>query len=189
MNRCSWCMKDELYRTYHDTEWGVPVFDDRLFFEHLVMEVSQAGLSFYTILQKREHYRAVLDDFDYEKIALYNPDYIEALMQDDGLIRNRKKLESIVHNAQIFMQIQKQHGSFSNYIWAFTEGQQIVNHYETEKEIPAVTELSTRVSKQMKKDGFKFIGPTSMYAFLQATGIINDHIVSCHRYHEVMLEK
>ncbi len=188
MIRCSWCLQDELYMTYHDTEWGVPVFEDALFFEHLVMEVSQAGLSFYTILKKRENYRKAFDNFDYSKIATYNEEKISELMENEGIIRYRKKIEAIIHNAKVFQEIQKAHGSFSNYIWAFTEGKQIVNSYESNEEIPPITPLSEKVSKQMKKDGFKFVGPTSMCAFLEATGIINDHIVSCHRYNETMLK-
>lgn len=188
MHRCSWCEKDDLYRRYHDEEWGVAVFDDNLFFEHLVMEVSQAGLSFYTILKKRESYRKAFDDFDYQKIAIYNAEKVDELMLNVGIVRNRRKIEAIIHNASVFMEIQRQYGSFSNYIWGFTEGKQIVNSFEEVSQIPAVTELSEIVSKQMKKDGFKFVGPTSIYAFLQATGIVNDHIIKCHRYNTVILK-
>ena len=186
--RCEWCLKDDLYRNYHDEEWGYPVFDDRIFFEHLVMEASQAGLSFYTILAKRENYRKVFDDFDYNKISKYDEKKVEYLMAYEGIIRNRKKIEAIINNAGIFIGVQKEFGSFSNYIWKFTNGKQIVNHYETLKEIPAKTEFSEMVSKDMKKRGFKFVGPVSMYAFLEATGIINDHIVNCHRYRKCLLK-
>jgi len=172
---------------YHDKEWGVPVFDDDLFFEHLVMEVSQAGLSFYTILKKRENYRAAFDNFDYRKISAYTSEQIEVLMENSGIIRNRRKIEAIIHNAKVFQEIQEKYGSFSTYIWNFTDGKQIINAYGNDEDIPAITPLSERVSKQMKKDGFKFVGPTSMYAFLQATGIVNDHLVTCHRYKATQL--
>lgn len=186
--RCSWCLKDDLYMKYHDEEWGYPVFDDGIFFEHLVMEASQAGLSFHTILLKRENYRKVFDDFDFFKIAEYDDKKIDYLMSYEGIIRNRKKIEAIINNANVFIKVQKEFGSFSNYIWSFTGGKQIVNHYEKLEDIPAKTELSEKVSKDMKKKGFKFIGPVSMYAFFQATGIINDHIVTCHRYKECLLK-
>ncbi len=172
---------------YHDKEWGVPVFDDDLFFEHLVMEVSQAGLSFYTVLKKRENYRAAFDNFDYRKISAYTSEQIEVLMGNRGIIRNRKKIEAIIHNAKVFQEVQEKYGSFSAYIWNFTDGKQIIHAYGNDEDIPAITPLSERVSKQMKEDGFKFVGPTSMYAFLQATGIVNDHLVTCHRYKATQL--
>lgn len=177
--RCGWCEKDDLYRNYHDQEWGNPVYDDATLFEFLILETFQAGLSWHTILKKRENFRVAFDRFDYVKIAGYAEDKVQELLQDAGIIRNQLKIRATISNAQAFMQVQGEFGSFSNYIWQFTGGQPIVNHWQTLKEIPATTPLSDAVSKDLKKRGFKFVGTTVVYAHLQATGMVNDHLLSC----------
>lgn len=182
MNRCPWCLKDELYVKYHDEEWGIPVHDDAKHFEFLVLESAQAGLSWFTILKKRENYRKAYDNFDAVKIAQYDDKKIEELMQNAGIIRNRRKIESSINNAKKFLEIQKEFGSFDNYIWRFTDNKVVKNQWNDLSEVPAVSELSDRVSKDLKKRGFKFLGSTIIYAHLQATGIINDHLTSCFRY-------
>lgn len=182
MNRCPWCLKDELYVKYHDEEWGVPVHDDAKHFEFLVLESAQAGLSWFTILKKRENYRKAYDNFDAAKVSQYDEHKIEELMQNAGIIRNRLKIESSISNAKGFLEIQKEFGSFDNYIWSFTDNKVVKNHWNDISEVPAVSELSDRVSKDLKKRGFKFLGSTIIYAHLQATGIINDHLTSCFRY-------
>ncbi|MFV0377660.1 MAG: DNA-3-methyladenine glycosylase I [Mangrovibacterium sp.] len=184
-NRCPWCEKDDLYRRYHDLEWGVPVYDDRVLFEFLILEGVQAGLSWYTVLRKRENYRAAYDGFDFNKVALYNRSKLDELMQNEGLIRNKLKIEASVVNAKCFLDVRKEFGSFSTYIWAFVGGKPIVNHYESLKEVPATTPLSDQISKDMKKRGFKFVGSTVVYAHMQATGMVNDHLVSCPRHREI----
>ncbi len=183
--RCSWCGNDPLYRAYHDIEWGVPVKNDAVFFEFLILETFQAGLSWITILRKRENFRKAFDDFDYKKISKYKQPKIDALLQNEGIIRNKLKVYSAVTNAQNFMEIQNEFGSFSKYIWQFVDGKQIINALDSHKNIPATTHLSDRISKDLKRRGFKFAGSTVIYAFLQATGLINDHITSCFRYNEV----
>ncbi|MEA3558335.1 MAG: DNA-3-methyladenine glycosylase I [Candidatus Thermoplasmatota archaeon] len=185
MKRCEWCEGNELYERYHDEEWGAPVHDDRSHFEFLVLESAQAGLSWLTILKRREGYRKVFDDFDPEKVAGYDREKIEALVKDPAIIRNRMKIESAVNNAGRFLEIRKEFGSFDNYIWSFVNGKPLVNKWKTLEEIPTRTELSDKVSKDLKRKGFKFIGSTIIYAHLQATGIINDHIVSCFRHDEL----
>lgn len=177
--RCGWCEKDDLYRNYHDQEWGNPVYDDATLFEFLILETFQAGLSWHTILKKRENFRVAFDRFDYVKIAGYAEDKVQELLQDAGIIRNQLKIRATISNAQAFMQVQGEFGSFSNYIWQFTGGQPIVNDWQTLKEIPATTPLSDAVSKDLKKRGFKFVGTTVVYAHLQATGMVNDHLLSC----------
>ena len=177
--RCSWCLSSDLYKKYHDQEWGKPVSDDAVFFEFLLLETFQAGLSWITILNKRENFKKAFDNFDYKIIANYNDDKIQELLQDSGIIRNKLKVYSAVLNAQNFMKIQQNHGSFSNYIWAFVNNKSIVNHPEKHSEVPAKTELSDQISKDLKKLEFKFVGSTVIYAFLQATGIVNDHVVDC----------
>lgn len=177
--RCGWCEKDDLYRKYHDEEWGRPVFDDRTIFEFLVLESFQAGLSWYTILSKRENFRKAFDNFDYRKIAGYSDAKTEALMQDPGIIRNRLKIKATVNNAQRFMEVQEEFGSFSEYIWAFVGGKPLDNMPETLSDIPAVTEVSDALAKDLKKRGFKFMGSTVVYAHMQATGMVNDHLKSC----------
>lgn len=185
MKRCSWCGNDALYIKYHDEEWGVPVKSDEVFFEFLLLESFQAGLSWITILKKRENFRAAFDYFDYKKIATYDESKINSLLQNEGIVRNKLKIKSAITNAIAFMEVQKEFGGFSNYIWSFVNGKTVVNKWKTDKEIPARTDLSNTISKVMKKRGFKFVGSTIIYAFLQATGIVNDHLESCFRYNEV----
>jgi DNA-3-methyladenine glycosylase I len=177
--RCGWCEKDDLYRAYHDQEWGNPVYDDATLFEFLVLETFQAGLSWYTILKKRANFRTAFDQFDYVKIADYTEDKVQELLQDSGIIRNQLKIRATISNAQAFMHVQKEFGSFSNYIWQFTGGQAVVNHWQSLSEIPATTPLSDAISKDLKKRGFKFVGSTVVYAHMQATGMVNDHLLSC----------
>ncbi len=177
--RCDWCGSDPLYQHYHDTEWGIPLYEDRKIFEFLILETFQAGLSWITILRKRENFRKAFDNFDYKKIALYNQDKIEELLQNEGIVRNRLKIQATVNNAQAFMKVQEEFGSFSNYIWKFTGGKPIVNCPKTLKDIPATTPLSDTISKDLKKRGFKFVGSTVVYAHMQATGMVNDHLESC----------
>jgi len=185
-NRCSWCGETPLYVNYHDTEWGVPVYDDATIFEFLILETFQAGLSWITILRKRENFRQAFDHFDYQKIAKYNDTKFNALILDAGIIRNKLKIKATITNAIAFMEVQKEFGSFSKYIWAFTGGKPIINQWDTLGEIPATTEISDKLSKDLKKRGFKFVGPTVIYAHMQATGMVNDHIKGCFRYKEVM---
>lgn len=179
MKRCAWCEKDDLYREYHDKEWGKPVYDDATIFEFLVLESFQAGLSWYTILKKREHFRKAFDNFDYQKIALYDGQKVEELMQNEGIIRNRLKILATINNAQRFMEVQKEKGSFSEYIWNFVGGKPIVNQPETLSDVPATTPISDAIAKDLKKRGFKFLGSTVVYAHMQAMGMINDHLKDC----------
>jgi DNA-3-methyladenine glycosylase I len=182
LERCPWCGNDELYIKYHDEEWGVPVHDDRKHFEFLVLESAQAGLSWLTVLKKRENYRKAYDNFDAVKVAHYDENKINELMQNDGIIRNKKKIEASVNNAKYFLEIQREFGSFDNYIWRFVDDKPIVNNWSDISEVPATSELSNRVSKDLKSRGFKFLGSTIIYAHLQATGIINDHLTICFRH-------
>ena len=177
-NRCGWA-KGEKDILYHDTEWGVPSYDDGYIFEMLILEGFQAGLSWNTILQKRENFRKAFDNFDYKKIAKYDEKKLNELMQNEGIIRNKLKINSTVTNAVSFMKIQKEFGSFSDYIWGFTDKKRIINKWKDLSEVPATTELSDKISKDLKKRGFKFIGFTIIYFFLQAIGIIDDHLASC----------
>ncbi len=183
--RCSWCGDDPLYVAYHDNEWGKPVYNDKTLFEFLLLETFQAGLSWITILRKRENFRKAFDDFNYQKIANYSDDKIASLLQDAGIIRNKLKVKSAVTNAQYFIEIQKEFGSFSKYIWGFVDGKSIKNKLKTLAECPANTPLSDEISKDLKKRGFKFVGSTVIYAYMQATGMVNDHLTSCFRYNEV----
>jgi DNA-3-methyladenine glycosylase I len=185
MKRCGWCEGSELYMNYHDTEWGMPVFDDRRHFEFLVLESAQAGLSWITILKKRENYRRAYDGFDPEKVARYGEKKKAQLLADPGIVRNRLKIEASINNARQFLEIQKEFGSFSDYIWAFTRGKQIQGKWKTLAELPARTELSDRVAADMKQRGFKFLGSIIMYSHIQATGIVNDHLTGCFRYREL----
>ncbi|MEO8933662.1 MAG: DNA-3-methyladenine glycosylase I [Xanthomarina sp.] len=180
--KCGWCLGDDLYEAYHDQEWGIPVKDDAVFFEFLVLETFQAGLSWITILRKRENFRKAFDHFDYKKIANYKQDKIENLLEDAGIVRNKLKVNGTVTNAKLFMEIQEEFGSFSNYIWDFVAGNPIKNKVENYKEAPATTSISDALSKDLKKRGFKFVGSTVMYAFMQATGLVNDHEIDCFRY-------
>lgn len=177
--RCHWCEGDELYMAYHDDEWGKPVFDDKTLFEFLLLETFQAGLSWITILRKRENFRCAFDDFDYEKIADYSEEKIQELLLDAGIVRNKLKVRSAVNNAQAFLKIQEEFGSFSKYIWGFVDGKPIQNTWETKEKVPATTPLSDKISKDLKKRGFKFVGSTVIYAHMQATGMVNDHVVDC----------
>lgn len=178
-NRCKWCVGIPIYETYHDQEWGVPVYDDQTLFEFLILETFQAGLSWITILKKRENFSLAFDQFDYQKIAIYNERKVEELLQDAGIIRNQLKIRSAVTNAIAFMEVQKEFGSFSKYIWQFTDGKPIVNTAQHLKEVPATTPLSDVISKDLKKRGFKFVGSTVVYAFMQATGMVDDHVADC----------
>lgn len=184
-HRCGWCKGDELYEAYHDLEWGVPVKDDKTLFEFLILETFQAGLSWITILRKRENFRKALDNFDYKKIAKYDQAKKDELLQNAGIIRNKLKVNATVTNAKAFLDVQKKFGSFSNYIWGFVDGKPIKNSFEDYRNAPANTELSDTISKDLKKRGFKFVGSTVVYAHMQATGMVNDHEVDCFRYDEV----
>jgi len=184
--RCSWCGDDPLYVAYHDEEWGVPVYDDRTLFEFLILEGAQAGLSWSTILKKREGYRAAFDGFDPAIVARYDERKTAKLLADPGIVRNRLKVASAVSNAQAFLAVQEEYGSFSNYIWAFVDGTPIQNEWRTLAEIPAKTPLAETISKDLKKRGFRFVGPTIIYAHMQATGMVNDHLVGCFRYPEIV---
>lgn len=180
--RCPWCGTDPLYVAYHDQEWGVPVHDDRTWFEFLVLEGAQAGLSWFTILKKRDNYRKAFGDFDVQKVARYTPARIEKLLLDPGIVRNRLKVESTVSNAKAFIAVQKEFGSFDAYMWQWVGGQPQINRPRTLKDVPASTELSDRISKDLKKRGFRFVGSTIIYAHMQATGLVNDHLIGCHRH-------
>ena len=183
--RCWWCGEDPLYVIYHDEEWGIPVRDDDKLFEFLTLETFQAGLSWITILRKRENFRKAFDEFNYQKIATYSEAKIEQLLQDPGIIRNKLKVRATVSNAKAYIEVQKELGSFSNYIWSFTEGVPIQNSFKSKEEVPANTPLSDRISADLKKRGFKFVGSTVVYAHMQATGMVNDHLTDCFRHSEV----
>ena len=184
--RCDWCEDtfDEYVR-YHDEEWGVPVHDDKTQFEFLVLESAQAGLSWSTILKKREGYREEFADFDVEKVARFDEQKIQSMLQNPGIVRNELKIRSAINNAQKFIDIQEEFGSFNTYIWSFVDGKPIINHWEKMGDVPATTKESDTLSKDLKKRGFKFVGSTIMYAHMQAVGMVNDHLVSCFRYKEV----
>ena len=183
--RCAWCGTDPLYIKYHDEEWGVPVTDDKILFEFLILESFQAGLSWITILRKRENFREAFDNFNYKKIAKYEQSKIDSLLQNEGIIRNKLKINSAVINAKLFMEIQKEFGSFSNYMWGFVGDKPIKNNWKNHTDAPATTKESDALSKDLKKRGFKFVGSTVVYAYMQATGLVNDHIESCFRYNQV----
>ena len=178
--RCAWCEKDDLYRNYHDNEWGKPVYDDATIFEFLILETFQAGLSWYTVLAKRENFRKAFDNFNLMKIANYSEDKMAELAEDAGIIRNKLKIKATVTNAQAFMKVQEEFGTFSKYIWEFVDGKPIDNQPKTLSEVKATTPISDALSKDLKKRGFKFVGSTVMYAHMQATGMVNDHVVDCH---------
>ena len=177
--RCAWCEKDDLYRNYHDYEWGIPVYEDDKLFEFLILETFQAGLSWYTILKKRESFRKAFDSFNYKKIANYTEEKVQELLLDEGIIRNQLKIRATISNANAFIKVQEEFGSFSKYIWAFVEGKPIDNKPKTIKDVPATTTLSDALSKDLKKRGFKFVGSTVVYAHMQATGMVNDHVEDC----------
>ncbi|WP_242131254.1 DNA-3-methyladenine glycosylase I [Aestuariivivens marinum] len=184
-HKCGWCVGDPLYEAYHDNEWGVPVYDDATLFEFLTLETFQAGLSWITVLRKRDNFRKAFDGFDYIKIASYKQPKIDSLLQDSGIIRNTLKVKAAVTNAQAFIKVQKEFGSFSKYIWGFVDGIPIKNKLKTYKDAPANTPLSDTISKDLKNRGFKFVGSTVVYAHMQATGMVNDHEIGCFRFEEV----
>lgn len=184
-SRCPWCLGFPEYVTYHDTEWGVPVNDDRVHFEFLILESAQAGLSWATILKKREGYRKAFADFDYRVVADFPESYVQELLQDPGIIRNVLKIRAAISNARRFMEVQQEFGSFSTYIWRFVGGQPIQNAPKTMKEVKATTQESDLLAKDLKKRGFKFLGSTTLYAHMQATGLVNDHLETCFRKNEV----
>jgi DNA-3-methyladenine glycosylase I len=186
LNRCSWCINSEIERNYHDKEWGVPLFDDDKLFEFLILDAFQAGLSWKTILIKRENFRRAFDNFDAVVISQYGEDKINELMADAGIIRNKMKINAAVTNAKLFLQVQKEYGSFSKYIWQFTDGKQIVNKWENMSQVQPRSIESDNMSKALKKLGFKFVGSTICYAFMQAAGMVNDHNISCFRYYDVI---
>lgn len=184
--RCNWSTKNELMIRYHDEEWGVPLFDDQKLFEFLVLEGFQAGLSWQIVLNKRENFRKAFDNFKVENVAKYTDSKVEELIQDAGIIRNRAKILGCINNANRYIEIQKEFGSFSSYMWSFVNHKPVVNHFQSLSELPAKTELSDSMSADLKKRGFKFVGSTVVYAHLQATGVVNDHITSCFRYKEIV---
>lgn len=181
-NRCPWAVSDPLLIRYHDQEWGVPLHRDKKLFEFLILEGFQAGLSWLTILKKRENFSRAFDRFDFNKVAGYDKRKIEALMDDRGIIRNRMKIEAAVTNARAFISVRDEFGTFDQYIWGFTYGETLHNGFETKQDVPAKTELSERISNDLKKRGFRFVGPTIVYAHMQATGMVNDHLKDCFRY-------
>jgi DNA-3-methyladenine glycosylase I len=183
--RCPWCLGSGAYRAYHDLEWGAPVHDDRVLFEFLILECAQAGLSWSTILSKRESYRAAFDRFDAKKVSKFDTARVEALLQNPGIVRNRLKVQSAVTNAKAFLETQREFGSFDAYVWQFVAGRPIQNCWESMAEVPAKTAESDAMSDDLKKRGFKFVGSTICYAFMQATGLVNDHLVTCFRHREV----
>lgn len=185
MTRCSWCGDDELYVKYHDTEWGVPQYDDTMLFEMLLLEGAQAGLSWITVLRKRENYRLAYEGFNPETVARFDEDKIAELLDNPGIVRNKRKVHASIKNAKAFLEIQKEFGSFSEYIWRFVDHKQIKNSFNSLEELPAQTPLSQRISKDLKKRGMSFVGPTIIYSFMQAVGMVNDHIKECYRYNEI----
>jgi len=188
MKRCEWCLSSEIYTEYHDKEWGTPLFDEQKHFEFLTLEAAQAGLSWITILKKRENYRKAYDYFDPQKVALYGEEKKAELLANAGIVRNRLKIESSINNAQKFLEVQKEFGSFSKYFWNFVGGKPVVGKWKTLDELPSRTELSDRISKDLKKRGFRFVGSTVIYSHLQAAGIVNDHLTDCFRYKELNAE-
>ena len=181
MDRCDWCKSDELYIKYHDEEWGVPRHDDKVHFEFLVLESAQSGLSWLTILRKRENYREAYDDFDPAKVAQYDEEKVCEMLLNSGIIRNRKKIESSINNAKRFIEVQKEYGSFDKYIWSFVGNKPVINSYKNISEIPATSELSDQISKALKNKGFRFLGSITVYSYLQAVGIIDDHVNTCFK--------
>ena len=183
--RCPWPSDDKLMTKYHDKEWGVPLHNDKKLFEFLILEGFQAGLSWRTILYKRENFRKAFDSFDYNKVAKYNKKKINSLLKDAGIVRNRLKVEGAVANAKAFLQVRKEFGTFDKYIWSFVDGKPIQNKFKSLKELPARTELSDKISDDLRQRGFKFVGSTIVYAHIQATGMVNDHMANCYRYKEI----
>ncbi|BAX81379.1 DNA-3-methyladenine glycosylase I [Labilibaculum antarcticum] len=185
ITRCKWAGDDPLYCEYHDNEWGVPLHDDQMLFEFLILEGAQAGLSWITILRKRENYRKTFDNFDPNVVVNYTQEKVDELLQNEGIIRNKLKITSAIKNAKAFLEVQEEFGSFDQYIWSFTDGKTILNHWASMSEVPASTPESEAMSKDLKKRGFKFVGPTICYALMQATGMVNDHTTDCFRHKEV----
>jgi DNA-3-methyladenine glycosylase I len=183
--RCAWCGDDPLYITYHDTEWGLPILDDRLLFEFIILEGMQAGLSWITILKKRKAFRTAFSNFDAKKIAKFDQSKINLLLNNAGIIRNKLKINAAIKNAQAFLEVQKEWGSFANYIWHFVDGHPIQNNWKKRSDVPAQTLISDKMSKDLKKRGFKFVGSTICYAFMQAVGMVNDHTMECFRHNEI----
>jgi DNA-3-methyladenine glycosylase I len=183
--RCAWVTDDPLYIAYHDREWGVPIYNERLLFEFLILEGAQAGLSWLTVLKKREHYRICFDNFDVNKIATYNKRKVNSLLKDPGIIRNRLKVEASITNAKAFLNVKEEWNTFSDYIWHFVEGNPIQNRWKSFKQIPTRTAVSDAMAKDLKRRGFKFVGTTICYAFMQAVGMVNDHTIDCFRYPEI----
>lgn len=183
--RCRWCNNDPLYIAYHDSEWGNPIYDDNLLFEFLILEGMQAGLSWITILKKRDAFRAAFSNFNASKIAKYDQHKIEQLLMNEGIIRNKLKIQSAITNAKLFLHVQKEWGSFANYIWQFVDNHPLINHWQDKREVPASTNISDAMSKDLKKRGFKFVGSTICYAFMQAVGMVNDHTTDCFRHNEL----
>ena len=188
VNRCSWANSSDAMKEYHDKEWCTPIHDDQTLFEFLILEGAQAGLSWATILKKRENFRKAFDNFDFNKISKYDNQKIEELLNDKGIIRNRLKIESVIHNAKAFLKVQSEFGSFNTYIWNFINHKTITNKFEKLEELPSKTEESEFISKDLKKHGFKFVGPTIIYSFMQAIGMVNDHLIDCFRYNEVKIK-
>lgn len=185
IQRCDWVSDDPIYIEYHDKEWGVPVYDDRTLFEFLILEGTQAGLAWITVLKKRENYRLLLDDFDPEKIACYDDRKTTALFNDKRIIRNRLKINMAIRNAQAYLKVLKQYGTFSEYIWGFVDGEPIQNVWENGEQAPVSTPISGAMSKDLKRRGFNFVGPTICYSYMQAVGMVNDHLKKCFRYHQL----
>lgn len=183
--RCPWAEKHPLDREYHDTEWGVPVGDDQKMLEFLILESAQAGLSWHTILKRRQNYSQAFAEFNADAVARFDENRISELMQDAGIIRNLKKIQSAIGNARAFLEIRSQHGSFCNYIWDFVDGTPIQNQWTSQDQVPATTPLAQTIAKDLKKRGFTFLGPTTVYAFMQATGLVNDHVTTCYRHEEI----
>ena len=186
VKRCEWCGEDDLYVKYHDEEWGVPLHDDRTLFEFLILEGAQAGLAWITVLRKREGYRAAFDGFDVHKVARYSDRKLARLLEDPRIIRNRLKVRSVRRNARAFLAVQEEWGSFADYVWHFVDGKPVQNHWRSMAEVPATSPLSDRISKDMKQRDFSFVGSTIIYAHMQATGMVNDHVVDCFRHHECL---
>ena len=185
ITRCGWCGTDPLYTSYHDVEWGVPQHDDRKLFEMSVLDGAQAGLSWITILRKREAYRRAFDQFDAEQVVRYDQAKIASLLTDPGIVRNRLKIESAVHNARAYLAVREQFGTFDRYLWQFVDGKPVQHSFSALSEVPPTTPLSDQLSQELRKRGFKFVGSTIVYAFIQAAGLVNDHLLSCFRYQEV----
>ena len=182
MNRCPWCLKEQIYIDYHDNEWGIPKYDDRVLFEALLLDGAQAGLSWITILKKRENYRAAFENFDPIKIASFDENKIKLLLSNQGIVRNRLKITSFINNSKVYLNNFRENGSFTEFLWSFVGNKPIINHFETMSEVPAKTDISDTISNKLKKLGFSFVGSTICYAFMQAVGMVNDHLLECYNH-------